>query len=398
MKLKISQTVLPLGFQASGVSAGIKRSGKADLALFVSEAPCATAAMMTTNAFKAAPLVVSIRHLSSGHPRALVANSGNANCMTGKQGLADALAMAACVAHGLEVVSGEVLVASTGIIGKPLPMEKIRAGVPEALAALSSKGLADAARAIMTTDTFPKVASVRAKIGGRVVTVSGVAKGAGMIAPKMKTATMLAFCFTDARIEQAALRQIAGQVFDASFNAITIDGCMSTNDMAVVMANGCAGNRAIKKGSPEAAAFSRLLRSICLSLARMIVEDAEGATKFIEVRIMGARTGALAKNLAFGVANSNLFKCAMFGSDPNWGRIAAALGSVDSRLQEPLLRIALNGTPVFKDGKPVAVKNRELLKGRHIVVDVAVGRGPGRATVYTSDLSYGYVRINADYN
>jgi glutamate N-acetyltransferase/amino-acid N-acetyltransferase len=250
----------------------------------------------------------------------------------------------------------------------------------------------------MTTDTFAKTAALRAVIGGKTVTLWGVCKGAGMIAPRMKMATMLAFCFTDALIEKAAMKDALAQAVDDSFNAVTIDNCMSTNDMVVVMANGCAGNRMIRKGSPEAVRFSRILRQVCVRLARMIVEDAEGATKFIEVRVSGAGTRALAKDLAFGVANSNLFKCAMFGSDPNWGRIAAALGATDSRLKQQDLRIKLNGVHVFNNGKPVPVKDRDLLKGRNVAVDITVGRGSSCATVYTSDLSYGYVRINADYN
>ncbi len=398
MKLKTISCTLPLGFKASGLSAGIKRSGKPDLALFFSESPCVASAMMTANAFKAAPLVVSAQHLAASKTRALIANSGNANCMTGRKGLQDAREMTACVARQLALKKEEVLVASTGIIGKPLATGKIKAAVPGLVSSLSVKGFPSAAKAVMTTDTFAKTASLRAVIGGKTVTVCGVCKGAGMIAPRMKMATMLAFCFTDGLIEKAALKNALACAVDDSFNAVTIDNCMSTNDMVVLMANGRAGNRMIKKGSPEAVRFSRLLRQVCICLAKMIVEDAEGATKFIEVRISGAATKPRAKDLAFGVANSNLFKCAMFGSDPNWGRIAAALGATDSRLKQEDLRIKLNGVYVFNNGKPLAVKDRGLLKGRNIVVDVAVGRGKSGATVYTSDLSYGYVRINADYN
>lgn len=398
MKFKTVSNTLPSGFKAFGLSAGIKRSGKPDLALFFSESPCVTAAMMTANAFKAAPLVVSARHLAASKARALIANSGNANCMTGRRGLLDAQEMTACVARFLSLRKEEVLVASTGIIGKPLPMDKIRGAVPGLVSSLSARGFSSAANAVMTTDTFAKTAALRAVIGGKTVTLWGVCKGAGMIAPRMKMATMLAFCFTDALIEKAAMKDALAQAVDDSFNAVTIDNCMSTNDMVVVMANGCAGNRMIRKGSPEAVRFSRILRQVCVRLARMIVEDAEGATKFIEVRVSGAGTRALAKDLAFGVANSNLFKCAMFGSDPNWGRIAAALGATDSRLKQQDLRIKLNGVHVFNNGKPVPVKDRDLLKGRNVAVDITVGRGSSCATVYTSDLSYGYVRINADYN
>jgi glutamate N-acetyltransferase/amino-acid N-acetyltransferase len=398
MNQKTVSHTLPLGFKASGLSAGIKRSGKPDLALFFSESPCVASAMMTANAFKAAPLVVSAQHLAASQTRALIANSGNANCMTGRKGLQDAREMAACAARQLALKKEEVLVASTGIIGKPLATHKIKAAIPALVASLSVKGFSSAAKAIMTTDTFAKTASLRTVIGGKTVTVCGVCKGAGMIAPRMKMATMLAFCFTDALIEKSALKEALACAVDDSFNAVTIDNCMSTNDMVVLMANGCAANRRIKKGSFEAARFSWLLRQVCIRLAKMIVEDAEGATKFIEVRVSGAMTKPQAKDLAFGVANSNLFKCAMFGSDPNWGRIAAALGATDSRLKQEDLRIKLNGVYVFNHGRPVAVKDRGLLKGRYIVADITVGGGGAGATVYTSDLSYGYVRINADYN
>lgn len=398
MKFKTVSGILPSGFRASGLSAGIKRSGKPDLALFFSESPCVTAAMMTANAFKAAPLVVSAKHLGAAKTRALIANSGNANCMTGRRGLLDAQEMTACVARHLSVGKEEVLVASTGIIGKPLAIDKIKTAVPGLVSALSVTGMPSAAKAVMTTDTFAKTASLRAVIGGKTVTLCGVCKGAGMIAPRMKMATMLAFCFTDAFIEKAALKEALAQAVDDSFNAVTIDNCMSTNDMVVVMANGRAGNRMIRKGTAEAVRFGRLLRQVSVCLAKMIVEDAEGATKFIEVRVAGAGTKASAKELAFGVANSNLFKCAMFGSDPNWGRIAAALGATDSRLKQEDLRIKLNGVYVFNNGKPVDVKGRGLLKGRNVIVDIVTGRGSASATVYTSDLSYGYVRINADYN
>ncbi|MFA5039768.1 MAG: bifunctional glutamate N-acetyltransferase/amino-acid acetyltransferase ArgJ [Candidatus Omnitrophota bacterium] len=398
MTLKKHQDILPPGFRASGISSGIKKSGRKDLSLFISDTPCITAAMMTANDFKAAPLFVSARHLSQGGIRALIANSGNANCMTGQKGLSDAFAMAGLAAASVGLKTEEVLVASTGIIGKPLPLAKIRAAMPDLVRGLSGRGLKDASAAIMTTDTFSKEVVWRGRLAGKAVTISGTAKGAGMIAPRMKMGTMLAFCFTDARIEKAALREALFQAVEASFNSITIDGCMSTNDMALVMANGHAAGAVIKRGSRQAREFARRLEEVCLALAKMIVEDAEGATKFIEVRVKGARHREQARQYAFSVANSNLFKCAMFGSDPNWGRIASAIGSVAGGLGVRDLSIALNGVTVLKSGEPLAVRQKGLLKGRQVVVDIRLGRGAGESVVYTSDLSYDYVRINADYS
>lgn len=398
MNFKKLQNILPAGFKASGISSGIKKSGKKDLALFVSDSPSVCAAMMTSNDFKAAPLLVSAEHLSRGKVRALIANSGNANCMTGKRGMSNARAMAAGVAGFLRTKPEEVLVASTGIIGKQLPLPKIRQGLPLLMKELSAGGLKDAASAIMTTDTFPKHISLCSKICGKTVTVSSTAKGAGMIAPKMKTGTLLAFSFTDAAIEKSALMEALSEAVDVSFNAITIDGCMSTNDMAVVMANGKAGNRLIKKGTAEARIFKKMLTQCCLDLAKLIVRDAEGATKFIEVRVAGALNESRAKELAFRVADSNLFKCAMYGNDPNWGRIAAALGSAGLGLESAKMNIKLNGVDVFRAGKPAAFKAKGLLAGNNVIVDIVLGKGHGRATVYTCDLSRDYVKINADYN
>jgi glutamate N-acetyltransferase/amino-acid N-acetyltransferase len=398
MKIDFDAGVLPGGFTAAGVSCGIKRSGKKDLAVFVSRTPCAAAAMMTTNRIKAAPLLVSAEHLRKAAPQALIVNSGNANCMTGAQGLRDARQTAKLAAAALGLSAPQVLVGSTGIIGKFLPMAKIRVGISSAARQLRAEGMTDAARAIMTTDTFPKEACVRLPIGGRTVTISGIAKGAGMIAPRMKQATMLSYIFTDAAINQKGLRRVLTEAVDVSFNAITIDGCMSTNDTVIVLANGAAGNAVISWGSEAYRAFGLALKSLCLELAKLIVKDAEGATKLIEIEVQGARARQQAQTLAFAVANSLLFKCAMFGSDPNWGRIAAALGSVEVDFDWRKLDIVLNGCPVFRRGRPSGVSDAGLLKGRDIKVEIHLHQGVARQTVYTSDLSYDYVKINADYN
>ncbi len=398
MSLQFDSGILPQGFKACGIAAKIKKSGKKDLALFYSTLPCAAAGLFTSNRVKAAPLEISRRHLTNGSIKAVIVNSGNANCMTGKKGLLDAIATTQLVAKSLAIGAGQVLVSSTGIIGKPLPMEKIRAAVPALAGKLSVHGLSQAASSILTTDTFRKEVSKTLKIGTKKVVISGVAKGAGMIAPQMKQATMLAYIFTDASVTKPVLKKALKEAVDVSFNAITIDGCMSTNDTAIVLANGASGIAPIKSGTAGEAAFCIALKEVCLALAKMIVRDAEGATKFIEIRVKGASNYSLAKQSAFSVANSNLFKCAMFGSDPNWGRIAAALGSVPSALKPEKLDISLNKKPVFKNGRPIAVKNNKFLRGSNVLVDIDLHIGRAEACVYTSDLSYGYVRINADYN
>lgn len=398
MKVTSHPSLLPLGFKASGISAKIKKSGKKDLALFYSCAPCVASAMFTANRIKAAPIKVSATHLKSGLIQAVIINSGNANCMTGEQGLKDALLMTQLAGRALGIGYKRILVSSTGIIGKPLPMDKIRPAIPELVSRLSIKGLGDAALGILTTDNFSKKVAKQFKIGKSLLTISGVTKGVGMVAPHLKSATMLAYILTDAAIGKSALDKALHEAVDGTFNSITVDGCMSTNDTVVVLANGLAGNKPIIPHSKEEAIFRAILKEVCLELAKMIIRDAEGATKFIEVKVKNAASLNEAKRLAFSVANSNLFKCAMFGSDPNWGRIAAALGSVPSGLDWEKLDISLNGRAVFRKGKPALVKNNRFIKGKNISVDINLNTGGSQASVYTSDLSYGYVRINADYN
>lgn len=399
MSQKSVSCVLPLGFKACGISANIKKSGKKDLALFYSKAPCVASAAITINQVKAAPLEVSRRHLRASKVfRAVLVNSGNANCMTGIQGIRDAEDSAKFVADKLAIRKEEVLVSSTGIIGRRLPIQKIKDAAGQLAESLSPRGFSSAAEAILTTDTFPKKVSKKFRIGNSVVTISGVTKGAGMVAPSMKMATMLGFIFTDALITKKTLDEALKNALETSFNAITIDGCMSTNDTVVVLANGAAENKAITGNGKAAEDFAKNLKYVCVELAKMIVADAEGATKFIEIKVRGANSADEAKRLAFSVANSNLFKCAMFGCDPNWGRIAAALGSIPSGLSWQKLDIFLNKQAVFRSGKPVEVKNNKFLRGRDIDVDIVLNQGKGSACVYTSDLSYEYVKINAEYN
>ncbi len=398
MKLILNSGYLPQGFLAAGLAAGLKRRGRRDLGLLYSRVPCAAAALFTSSRIQAAPLLVSRRHLGRGKIRALIVNSGNANCMTGVKGIRAAQAMASALAAAVRLSPSQVLVASTGIIGRQLPVERIIRAVPKLADALCERGLSRMAEAIRTTDTFSKEVSVSLPLGGRRVTVSGIAKGAGMIAPRMRLATMLSFIVTDAAIAQGALKKALAQAVADSFNAITVDGCMSTNDTVAALANGEAGNRMITAGSRDYSKFLKALREVTSALARMIVKDGEGATKFITIDVKRAASDAEAEELAFGVANSALFKTAMFGSNPNWGRIAAALGSIPARLDWQKMTIALNGAAVFRKGRPVALKKRGILKGRNIDVLIDLAQGRGAKRVWTSDLSYGYVRINAEYN
>lgn len=398
MNLKINSNTLPLGFKASGMRAHIKKNGKPDMALFYSQTSCVSAGFFTVNKVKAAPVMVCLKHARHKTQRAIIINSGNANAMTGRQGEKDAFEMARLVARGLVVPLEDVFVSSTGVIGRPLPMEEIRKAIPSLIASLSEGGFSDAASAILTTDTFAKKVTVDFKIGPKSVTITGLAKGAGMIAPQVKSATMLAYIFTDAHVSKVLLNKAARQAVELSFNAITIDGCMSTNDSVIFMANGLAGHPVIASGTKEEKLFTEVLARVCLELAKMIIADAEGATKFIEINVRGVKSFAQAKRFAFAVANSMLFKCAMFGENPNWGRIASALGSVPLKLCWEKMDIFLNRKPVFKNGRPVVLKDKKLLKDKNVFVDIDLKDGAQQACVLTCDLSYDYVKINAEYN
>ena len=398
MSSGLRYAVLPLGFRASGFSAHIKKSGKLDLALIYSDRPAIAEGVFTSNKIKAAPVELCIRTLRKGTSvQAIIVNSGNANCMTGRRGLKDAQKTAELLAQHLKVGRGQVLVSSTGIIGRPLPIEKIEAALPFLVKGLSRNRLSDAALAILTTDTFVKIAVRKIRIGGKAITISGIAKGAGMIAPQLKHASMLAYVVTDAVITKKALRLALQSATQDSFNAITIDGCMSTNDTLIALANAAAYNKVIKEGSKAFRVFASALKNVCLELAKMIVLDAEGATKFIKIDVSGAKSDKEANGLAMSVANSNLFKCAMFAANPNWGRIAAALGSIDSCLEWQKLDISLNSVFVFNKGRQITLKNRNLLKGKRIDIKINLNKGKGHACAYTSDLTYEYVRINAEY-
>lgn len=378
--LKNGGVTAPKGFRANGLAAGIKRSGKTDLALIVSDGPSVSAGVFTKNSVKAAPLVVSQKNLRHKKVQAIVANSGNANCFTGKEGLACAQNTVDTIAQLLDIPSANVAVASTGIIGKPLPFEKIRDAATNLVEGLSAEGGDKAAEAILTTDLQIKTIAVQIVLNGKTVTIGACAKGSGMIAPDM--ATMLAFITTDAAISAAMLQKALTFANERSFNCITVDGCMSTNDMAVVLANGAAQNKTITKPGKDFDAFTKALTHVCLDLAKKIVIDGEGATKFIEVHILGGKTHAQAQKAGLAVANSVLVKTAAFGSNPNWGRVAAAVGSLGiQNVTEDNLKIN------FSD-----------FKNKDITITVNLNLGKEKAVVYTSDLSCDYVKINAEYN
>ena len=387
------------GFQFSAVEAAIKKPGRKDLALIFSEVPAQACAVFTINSVKAAPVLLSAERIKSGGAQALLVNSGNANACTGDMGMVIARETSHLVAERLSIADDAVQVSSTGVIGVQMPIERITSAVPALVEGLSSGTLDDIAQAIMTTDTFPKMEARSGKAGGISYTVAGIAKGAGMIMPNM--ATMLSFIISDADVEPAFLEAAFRSAVDSSFNAITVDGDMSTNDTCLIMANGMAGNPPLTSGSPDAAEFERLLHDVLLSLAKQIVKDGEGATKFVEIRISGATSNADAKRAALAIANSSLVKTAFFGQDANWGRIFAAVGYSGATVDQSRLSLCFNDVYMARDGVfaggDAEARGTEVLKMKEFSVCVDLGLGSGTATVYTSDLSHEYVSINADY-
>lgn len=380
-------TPLPKGFTASGVIAGLKPSGAPDLGLLVSDRPTAAAGVFTTNRVAAAPVLLSKRHLRRGAARAIVVNSGNANAATGSRGLADARAMAKAAAAELGVKEHAVLVASTGVIGVWMPVAKILTGITAAAGALAGDGLDGLARAIMTTDTRPKTAD--ATVGqARVV---GIAKGAGMIAPEM--ATMLCFIATDAEADRGVLSRALSRAAGRSFHMIDIDGCMSTNDCVIAMANGAAG-------PVDEDELSAAITDVCRSLARQIVEDAEGATKVVTVTVRGAANDREARKAAGALCGSLLLRCAFAGADPNWGRVLAALGAAGIPLDPAAVDVWLGGEQLCAGGAPGTGdrgKARAAMSEREFEVVVELKRGSGEATMLTNDITPEYVRFNAEY-
>jgi len=370
---------LAQGFTANGLWSGIKKSGKPDLSLIVSAVPATAAGVFTKNSIVAAPLIVTKQKIKNNRAQAIITNSGNANCFTGKKGLQYAKKTCGIIAKLLNIFSNDVLVSSTGIIGKPLPFEKIKNAAPNLVKGLSRAKATLAAKGILTTDLVTKEIAVAINIGGKKVHIGAMAKGSGMIAPNM--ATMLAYVTTDIAISPKMLKRALKDACELSFNSITIDNCMSTNDMVIVLANGLAKNKKITKADKNFYTFQKALDHICLDLAKKIVKDGEGATKFITVTVKGAKNHAQAKTAALAIANSNLVKTAAYGSNPNWGRVAAAIGSLSLPVNEDQLKITFS--PFEK---------------KEISICAQLKLGSASATVYTSDLSPEYVAINGKYN
>ena len=385
---------LPQGFRASGVAAGLKPSGRPDVGLLASDVPAAAVGVFTTNRVQAAPVVLSKRHIRRGAARAIVVNAGNANACTGSQGTKDARAMAKEAAASLGTKEQQILVASTGVIGVPMDMERAKAGIRSAAAALGQDGLDALSRAIMTTDTSPKTAAAEVP-GGSIV---GLAKGAGMIAPEM--ATMLCFLVTDANADRGVLAQALQRATAASFNLISVDGCRSTNDCVLFLANGAGGGYPLTATHPELYAFEAAVADVCRSLARQIVEDGEGATKVVAVTVKGAANDREAREAALRIADSVLLRCALHGADPNWGRVLAALGTTRIAFDPHVVDVWLGGEQLAKAGAPGPGdrdKARAALLEREVEVLVDMNRGDAGATVLTNDLSPEYVRINSEY-
>jgi glutamate N-acetyltransferase/amino-acid N-acetyltransferase len=387
------------GVRAAGVACGLKTNGRPDLALVVADGPASAAATFTRNLVQAAPVQISKRHLRCGRFSALVLNSGNANACTGRQGLRDAEATAREVARLLGRPVGEIYVASTGVIGRRLDMAAVQAGVREAVPRLSTRGGRDAAQAILTTDTVCKEAAVSFPVGGRKVTVGGMAKGSGMIAPNM--ATMLAVIATDAAVSAKTLQRTLGRAVAQSFNCISVDGDTSTNDMVLCFATGAAGSPSLRPGTAGFRRFEAALTHVCLTLAKMIARDGEGATKLAEVRIQGARSAREARQAAEAVATSPLVKTTLFGEDMNWGRILAALGRSGAGFDPTRVDLFVDELPVVRRGESVgdkaeAAANRRLRR-REFALIARLHAGWASARLWTTDLSQDYVRINAGY-
>jgi glutamate N-acetyltransferase/amino-acid N-acetyltransferase len=383
------------GFLATGIHCGIKKK-KPDLALILSDVPASAAGMFTTNKVKAAPVRYCEKVIGGGAARAIVVNAGNANACTGDQGLRDAEEMAAITARELGVSPAEVLVASTGVIGMLLPMDKLRAGIPAAAKALWESG-EGAELAIMTTDAFPKTAAAQVDIDGVTVTIGGMCKGAGMIHPNM--ATMLCFLTTDANVPPSALREALGRAVAVSFNSITVDGDTSTNDTVLLLANGRAGGPPIESGAPFEA-FVDALTHVSQELAKKVVRDGEGASKLVEITVEGAKSDAEAKRGALSIAHSPLVKTMMYGAEPNWGRILMALGKAGIDMAEERTEVYFGSIRMFQNGLPTKFDWDEavaVMKRPDVKVRARLGVGEGSWTVWTCDLNEEYVRINGSY-
>ncbi len=403
MKLLKNRNITDVpGFKASGIAAGIKKNGKKDLCIIYSETKAVAAAAFTTNKVKAAPIFLDMEFINNINTQAIVCNSGNANASTGKQGYDNAFTMAEATAKNLHLKPEEVLVASTGVIGVQLPMDKINAGIDKACTLLSETGGSDAAEAIMTTDTFPKKITVSTTVGGKEILISGISKGSGMIHPNM--GTMLGFIVTDANISKELLTKALKESVVDSYNMVSVDGDTSTNDTVIVLANGAAGNDLIEKENADYKEFKAALHFVNVELSKLIAKDGEGATKLIEVNLYNARTIQDARICAKSIITSSLVKAAFFGSDANWGRIMCAIGysggefepdkvSIKFKNEIGEIMIAENGTGVNFDEDFA----KKILQHSYVNVIVDLHDGSSDAVAWGCDLTYDYVKINGDY-
>jgi glutamate N-acetyltransferase / amino-acid N-acetyltransferase len=380
----VQETDAPEGFRIAATAAGIKKNGGLDLGLLYSDRPATTAVVFTKNAFPAAPILVTREHLkaSGNTTRSILVNAGNANAVTGEAGMGAARRCAAELARHLGCAPSEIFISSTGVIGRPLPVDKIVAAIPSLVQSMNSREAATFSRAIMTTDTVPKVAT--SAVGG--VRMLGFAKGSGMIHPNM--ATMLCYILTDAKIEFALLDKALRYAVDRSFHSMTVDGDTSTNDTAAVLANGASGI------SPPAEAFTAQLTEVCQTLAKAIARDGEGATKFVELTIEGAPSDDAARDIGRTIARSPLVKTAIYGCDPNWGRLICAIGNSGVPLSGEKVELFIDDVPLIDGDLKLAA---EKLKSKEVRIRVALHSGPGQATVWTCDLTEQYIQINADY-
>lgn len=394
-KIKIS---VP-GFLANGISVGIKKTDQRDLGLIYSTVPAKVAAVFTKNTFKAAPLLINEDRIQKGMAQAILTNSGCANAATGREGYRDALMISGALSKQLKIREELILLSSTGVIGKRLPVKKIENGLGKLVKGLNETGIEDAEAAMMTTDQYPKIAMRKGIIGAKDVTICGIAKGAGMIEPNM--ATLLTYVMTDALIDSKALNTVFHQAINATFNSISVDGCMSTNDMAIILANGLAGNNPLEKVQARLQHFRDMLTDVLMELCQAVVKDGEGATKFISIMVKGARSKSDARCAAYSIANSNLVKTAFFGEDPNWGRVIAALGASGINMEKEKITLSIGKLMVYSQNSPVDVninRLKDVFKGDRIDIEVDLGSGDKYYYVYTSDLSYDYVKINAEYS
>lgn len=387
------------GFTAAGVKAGIKKSGNLDVAVIYTKTQAVVAGTFTQNKVAAAPVYVSKEVVATGTAHAIVANAGCANACTGQQGLDDAHKMAQIAADELGVNANDVIIGSTGVIGVNLPMDKLEAGIKDAVANLSADGSDNAGRAIITTDTHSKSVTCEFELSGKTVRMGAIAKGSGMIRPNM--ATMLCYITTDIAIDQALLQKAVSGCVEKSFNMISVDGDMSTNDMVIVLANGEANNAKITEENADYQIFFDKLMMLCTELAKQIAADGEGASKFLTINVKGAKSFADAKTVGMAIANSPLVKTAFFGEDPNWGRVICAVGYSGADMVPEKTVVKFGGITIFANGTGATYDEKALahvMKQKDIVIDIELNMGQEDATVWSCDLSYEYVKINGEYH